>query len=148
MLKKIILPTPLMVICFLVFIIGGIPGKSNADVVIVGNISIAVDSIKTSRLRDIFTGQIINWDDGSGIILVTLSNNPVHTEFIKKYTKKTTMQYKLWWRRKVFCGEGLMPVSLSSESKLLKYVAETRGAIGYMSSVPENVDIKIITVAE
>ena len=41
-----------------------------------------------------------------------------------------------------------MPVSLSSESKLLKYVAETRGAIGYMSSVPENVDIKIITVAE
>lgn len=113
------------------------------DVLIITNPDTHISSLKKKEIKDIFTGKRTRWNGSEKVIIATLKNSEVHEEFLRQFVKKTPSQFKNFWRRKVFTGEGKMPKTFKSEARLIDFVASTKGAVGYISS-PTTKPVKII----
>lgn len=112
---------------------------------VVANPTIPESSLKASEVKDIFTGNKSTWGDNSKIVFVLLKEDGPLKEFLKAYVKKTPSQFKMYWKKKVFTGKGKMPKFFDSEAELLKYVAENKGAIGFIAS-GDTSGVKEITI--
>lgn len=53
-------------------------------------------------------------------------------EFAAKVLKKTPQQLRAYWAKQVFTGGGKAPRELEGDDAVLKFVAATPGAIGYV----------------
>ncbi len=119
-----------------------------ADVVIIGNNAIISDTLTKREVKKIFLGKKKNWADNKEIEFVVLDKSAVHKEFIRKYTQKSTSQFKMYWKQQVFTGKGSTPKSFKNEKNLIDYVADTEGAVGYISSLDGVKNVKIITISD
>ena len=113
------------------------------DVLIITNPDTQISSLKKKEIKDIFTGKRTRWNGSGKIIIATLKNSEVHEEFLREFVKKTPSQFRNFWRRKVFTGEGKMPKTFENEASLIEFVARTKGAVGYISSSTDR-PVKII----
>ncbi len=112
---------------------------------IIGNPDLPLSSLKPKELKDIFTGKKTRWNGGGKIVIATLKDSDVHRDFLRKYVKKTPSQFRNFWRRKVFTGEGQGPKRFADEASLMQFVAKTKGAVGYMCAVPGK-KVKVIEI--
>ncbi len=116
-------------------------------ILIVTNPGTDISSLKTKDVKDIFTGKRTRWNGSGKIILATLKDPGVHREFLRRFVKKTPSQFRNFWRRKVFTGEGKNPKAFDSEAALIAFVSKTKGAVGYISS-PKRKGVKIVTILD
>jgi len=116
------------------FLLFGMVSTASADVVIVANAEAGVDSIGKSDLEKIMLGKKKKWDNGTKIKIAILKEGDTHESFTKDFTGKTASQFKSYWKKLVFTGEGIQPKSFKTEEDLVAYVAKTKGAVGYISS--------------
>jgi ABC-type phosphate transport system substrate-binding protein len=117
------------------------------DVLIITNPATELSSLKKKEVRDIFTGKKTRWNGSGKIIIAVLENSRVHKEFLWQFVRKTPSQFKNYWRRKVFTGEGKLPKSFRSEAELVEFVARTKGAVGYISS-PTSRNVRAISILD
>lgn len=117
------------------------------EVLVITNQDTQISSLKKKEIKDIFTGRRSRWNDSGKIIIATLQDSEVHQEFLREFVKKTPSQFRNFWRRKVFTGEGKLPKTFNSEAKLINFVARTKGAVGYIST-PTNKPVKVISVSD
>jgi ABC-type phosphate transport system substrate-binding protein len=124
-------------------------GNTGIDVVVVVNKGVAISEISSAELRDIFTGARSRFDDGTRAIPVVLKGGPAHEVFLHKHVGEEPDEFRSRWRKAVFTGQGSMPKEFTSESALLEYVAQTPGAIGYVSRVNEggSPHVKVLNVS-
>jgi ABC-type phosphate transport system substrate-binding protein len=118
-----------------------------ADVLIIANNETRLTSLKKKDIRDIFTGKRKRWENDGKITLAVLKNSTVHKQFLRQFVSKTPSQFRRYWREKVFTGEGKIPRVFKTEKSLVDFVANTRGAIGYIS-FPQNKRVKIVKIIE
>ncbi len=118
---------------------------SFAEVVIIANKNVSEDSISKEAVKKIFLGKTVKWDDKSSISFVVLKED-VHKAFLKEYIKRSTSQYKNHWKMMVFTGKGRKPRAFDTEKDLVRYVAETEGAVGYVNKGTEIMNVKTINV--
>lgn len=138
--KKVVL----VLLCFCWVVVFVFP-----DVLIVTNPGTEVSSLKKKEIRDIFTGKKTRWNADGKIIIAILESPGVHKEFLWEFVRKTPSQFRNYWRRKVFTGEGKLPKSFRSEAELIDFVAGTKGAVGYISSPtkkPVKKPVKVIEI--
>ena len=111
-----------------------------ADVVVIANKNVPETSMSKERVKNIFLGKVVKWQDGSRIRFVTLKGDS-HKSFLKEYIGRSEAQYKTYWKKILFTGKGSMPKSFDTEQEMAQYVANTKGAIGYISknTAAENV---------
>ena len=126
--------------------LAGVTAKAQ-DVVIVTNKGAAISQITSSQLRDIFIGVRSRFQDGSMAIPVLLKGGPAHEVFLRKHVGESPDEFRIRWRKAVFTGQGSMPKEFGSEADLLKYVAMTPGAIGYVSRVSNLNSVKVLIVS-
>jgi ABC-type phosphate transport system substrate-binding protein len=112
------------------------------DVVLVANKSVQVSSITNADLRNIFTGEQTRFSDGSHAVPVVLKGGPVHEVFVRNHLGETPDEFRAQWRKAVFTGHGAMPKTFDSESALIEYVAATPGALGYVSRISPQDNVK------
>jgi ABC-type phosphate transport system substrate-binding protein len=117
------------------------------EVIIIANPDTHISSLKNSDIQDIFTGKRTRWNGSGKIIIATLSDSDVHKKFLEQFVKKTPSQFKNYWRSKVFTGEGMIPKIFQNEESLIEFVANTKGAVGYISG-PTNKPVKVITIED
>ena len=118
---------------------------SAQDVVVVANKSVQVSEIRDSDLRAIFIGAKTRFADGSHAEPVTLKGGPAHEVFLKKHLGVDPEDFRAQWRKAVFTGQGAMPKAFASETALIKYVASTPGAVGYVSRLsPQQDNVKAL----
>jgi ABC-type phosphate transport system substrate-binding protein len=117
---------------------------SAQDVVLVVNKSVQISAIRAADLRAIFTGEKTRFADGSHAVPVTLKGGAVHEVFLSNYVGESPDEFRAQWRKAVFTGQGAMPRAFDSESALLEYVAVTPGALGYVSRVSRQDNVKSI----
>jgi ABC-type phosphate transport system substrate-binding protein len=117
------------------------------DVVIVVNRKATVSGISSAELRDIFTGVRTRLDDGTRAFPVVLRGGPVHEVFLHHHVGDSPEEFRTRWRKAVFTGQGSMPMEFTSEAALLKYVAATPGAIGYVSRVGGDDSVRVLAVS-
>lgn len=120
---------------------------SAQDVVIVANKNVTLSEISAGQLRDIFTGVRSRLNDGTRVTPVLLKGGPAHEVFLRNHVGENPEEYRNRWRKAVFTGQGAMPKEFSSEAALLDYVANTPGAIGYVSRVNLAEGIRVLNIS-
>ena len=122
-------------------------GARAQDVVIVANKGVGFSQITQTQLRDIFTGTRSRFGDGTSAIPVILKGGPVHEVFLRNHLGEGPAEFRTRWRKAVFTGQGAMLKECNSEAALLDYVANTPGAIGYVSRVSGSDGVKVLIVS-
>lgn len=115
------------------------------DVVLVTNKSVQVSEISAADLRAIFIGEKTRFADGSHVVPVTLKGGPAHEVFLRKHVGESPDEFRALWRKVVFTGQGAMPRAFDSESALIDYVAATPGALGYVSRISAEDNVRRLT---
>jgi ABC-type phosphate transport system substrate-binding protein len=125
------------------FIFAGHPAKAG-DVIIICNKSVPEDALSRDMIKNIFLGKKTKWSNRNKIIFVTQKKNDVHKSFLKTYVSKTTSQFRNYWKKQVFTGKGRTPKSFPGDSKIIEFVAGTKGAIGYVAAGSKTDTVKLI----
>ena len=124
--------------------LGSWSAASAQDVVLVANKGVQISEITDADLRGIFMGTKTRFADGSHAVPVTLKGGPVHEVFLKNHVGEDPEEFRSQWRKVVFTGQGAMPKAFDSESALIEYVADTPGAIGYVSRISSQDNVKFL----
>ncbi len=115
------------------------------DILIIANKDVSASALNRNEIRSIFLGEKIRWDDDRKMTFVILKTKE-HDEFLSAYIGNTAAQYLNYWKKMVFTGKSKSPKAFDSPEKLLDYVAETQGAVGYIPSEAYNEKVKIISI--
>lgn len=111
--------------------------SDTAGLKIIANPGVKTLELKKKDIRDIYTGVTKIWETDGKVIIAILEGSELHKQFLEEYVNKTPIQFRNYWREKVFTGEGESPKPFKTEEELIEFVAKTRGAIGYISSPTE-----------
>lgn len=133
-------------ILFAIYLIITAPVFSEAFYIIANN-DVPEDSISEQRLQDIFLGDIGNWPNGDRIVLAILRSGDANRAFLSRIIGRTAAQYNTYWKQIVFTGRGTAPNEFNSDSDIINFVSNNRGAIGFTASEPPDDDrVKVITI--
>lgn len=114
-----------------------------ADVVVIVNPANSA-SIDEEQIAKIFLGQTKTFSNGSEAIPIDQKEGQVREDFGNKFLKKNPSQLKAQWARQIFTGGAKPPKELPSDEEILKFVANTPGAIAYMDSSKVNKSVKVL----
>ena len=115
------------------------------DVVLVANKNVQISEIRDADLRAIFMGTKTRFADGSHAVPVALKGGPAHEVFLERHLALSPDEFRAQWRKAVFTGQGAMPKTFDSEAALIEYVAATPGALGYVSRISPEDNVKRLT---
>jgi len=129
----------------LVFVAGITPCLSQAELVIIGNRSIAADKVTTDEARKIWLGKLRRLS-GSGKLSVVdhAAGSEAYTEFYSKVVKKKPSQLKAYWAKRSFTGKGFPPEQLASDAAVVEWVAGHENGLGYVDSASVTDAVKIL----
>jgi ABC-type phosphate transport system substrate-binding protein len=116
-----------------------------AEIRIIAHRSVLLNVIKKGEVTNIFLGKTTHWENGDKIVPVILRSGPAHEAFLKDVVGKTSAQFSTYWKQYAFWGKGREPKSFDNEADLVKYVSETRGAVGYADESAVNRNVKVLT---
>ncbi len=119
---------------------------SATDIIVIGNRSVPASELAPKEIQKIYLGKKKLWDNGLKVVFVMLGKGDVSKKFLKSYVKKNPGMFTKYWKKKMFTGSGNPPIIFQREKDLVKYVAETKGAIGYVSSQSYSDSVKFLSV--
>lgn len=114
----------------------------NAQVAVIANKNLVVDAIDINTLKNIYE---INSNelDGNKVVLFNLSSDDQATEKFYGSLGTSFNKIKKVWLRAKLTGNGNLPTSVSSD-EMLKKIASTPGAIGFIPEEKVNSDVKVL----
>ncbi len=122
---------------------------SFSQVAVIAHKTVPVDTIKKSELLDFYTGDTRKWNDKQPVVILDLKPRGDTKKAFYKFLGKRPSRMKSIWLKKMLSGEGDPPLSMKSEDEMLKKVASTPGAIGYVNQAKVSEEVKIlVTVNE
>ena len=116
------------------------------DIKVIANSSVKANSVSTNELRGVFLLQRKSLDDGSPVEPVLQKSGATHDAFFKQYLNRDSEEIRIYYQGLVFTGKGSMPKKLNSDAEMVAYVAQTRGAIGYVSASAHTDGVNILVV--
>ncbi len=119
-----------------------------ADVVMIVNNGAGVEKLDKQTAQNIFLGKKAKWDSGEKIVPAVLAEGQAHEAFLKDVVKKTPSQFKTFWKKAVFTGTGSAPKSFKTGEEVVKFVASTKGAVGYVAASVPCEGVKTIALTE
>ena len=117
-----------------------------AEVQIIANESIQVNSVSSEELKSLFLLNKTTLSDGSRVEPVLEKGGPVHENFVKGIVGKTDAALQTYYRSLVFTGKASMPKTLGGDTEVIAYVAKTKGALGYVSARAKPAGVKTLEV--
>lgn len=132
------------------FIIGCmllITSKQAISMELIAHKSIDSESISVSVARAIFSGRMKYWADGSPIRVIMLAkDSEEHIEFCKSILDIFPRQLQRSWDMIVFSGYGEGPLVAANKQEIISIVNRTKGAIGYIDEVSEDMGVQIVKI--
>ena len=118
--------------------------SASGQVAVIAHKSAPMDSIEKIKLLDFYTGDIRVWDDDRPVVVFDLKPRGDVRNAFYKFLGKSSSRMKSIWMKKMLSGESDPPESMQSEEDILKKVATTPGAIGFVSQSIVNKDVKTV----
>ncbi|MDT8999538.1 phosphate ABC transporter substrate-binding protein [Paucibacter sp. APW11] len=119
-------------------------GLALADAVVIVHPSNAA-ALDDESISKIFLGQTKTFPGGAEAVPVDQKEGAAAREdFNGKVLKKTSSQLKALWARQIFTGGAKPPKEVDGDDAVLKFVASTPGAIGYIESGKVNATVKAV----
>jgi hypothetical protein len=110
---------------------------------------VGAPELARSLARLLFTMRVLHWHDGTKArVFVLPDRHPVHQEFAKESLGLYPRQLRRVWDRHLFSGAGAVPVEVDSAEEMLRRVADTPGAIGYLPDGFSNGEVRVIRVID
>jgi hypothetical protein len=123
-----------------------VPTFSAAGIQVVANPSVHAASVSADDLKAVFLGNKKALPDGSNVEPVLAESGAAHDAFLKDVLGKSDQALRNYFKTLVFTGKGSMPKSFASDAEIIKYVAKTPGAIGYISASADAAGVKKIAI--
>jgi ABC-type phosphate transport system substrate-binding protein len=120
----------------------------NAQVVIIANKSVSLSNVNKAKIVNIYSLTIKNGDNGEKIVLFDLKNDNITKSKFYSYIGKSNSDMKMVWMRAQLTGAGFAPTAVMSEEDVLTKVANTPGAIGYISAKLVDSSVKVLAKTE
>ena len=117
-----------------------------AQIVVIAHKAVPEDTLSQAQLLDFYSGELKSWSNKVPAVVFDLKPVNEIRELFYQLLGKTPSRMKSIWLKKLLMGEGDPPAALESEEEVLKKVAATRGAIGFVSKVKVTGEVKTITV--
>jgi ABC-type phosphate transport system substrate-binding protein len=117
---------------------------------VVVNASNPTTSISKDRLSQMFLKQLTQWPNGSETLPVDQGvTSAVREVFSHAVHGRSARAIKNWWNQQIFGGKGVPPPELATDARVLSYIINNPGAIGYVDAgTPTSGDVKVIAVEE
>lgn len=124
--------------------------SSVADMVVIANPSLSVDSLSSKEASRLFLGKKTTFDSGESVSLYDLPDSHDRKwTFYKSLTRKGPSQLNSYWTRKLFTGDGEPPQETSSVNQMKSLVASNKSALGYIPADQVDSSVKVLlTVPE
>jgi len=92
-----------------------------------------VKSFSTQRLKRIFLGEELFWEDGRRILPAGMSDEASATkDFINEIVELSVDGYTAQWRRKLFSGRAIPPRRVDRIDEMIEFVERNPAAIGFV----------------
>lgn len=100
--------------------------------------------LDVATLARIYRRKMLHWQDGSKIEPVNLpAAEPLRQSFSRQALKMEPEELEAYWNQQYFQGI-FPPYVLSSEEAVLRFVADTPGAIGYVSACAVDARVAVV----
>lgn len=121
-------------------------GMAHADqLVVIAHKDVPIENITPEQVTKIFLKQQLHWSNGKPVQPVDLRDGTrLRTEFYEKVTGRSQTQLRTYWARQTFTGMALSPPQMGSAEDVMRYVAATPGAIGYVLSKNIEGNVKVL----
>jgi ABC-type phosphate transport system substrate-binding protein len=140
-----ILRKALLVPALILVLSAAASAQDGARVIVSHDVEISV--ITQAEVARIYLGKKTFWDSGARISPSLLDEKSPFTEsFLEENLKKTVRQYRAYWKRHLFSGQGTAPKTFSSSKQVADYVSANPGAIGVVDSAYEDDRVKFVPV--
>jgi ABC-type phosphate transport system substrate-binding protein len=120
----------------------------HAQVAVIANKEVPADSVISTQLLDFYSGETRHWENGLAVTVFDLKPRDEIKSTFYKFLGKTSSRMKSIWLVNMLSGESDPPESVQSEDDMLKKVATTQGAIGFVRQSKVNGDVKVLAVIE
>jgi ABC-type phosphate transport system substrate-binding protein len=115
-----------------------------ADVQVIAHPGVAVTEVTVDDLKEIFLGT--KTELGGGAVQPIFEQSGAAHEAFLKYLGKSDAALRTHFKTLVFTGKGSQPKAFATDAEVLKFVASTKGAIGYVSGSADTAGAKKIQV--
>lgn len=103
----------------------------------IGHPGVGVTSITTNEAQLFLTLRLKTWPNGvPAKVFVLPDGDGLHRRFSNVVLGLYPYQLRRVWDRQLFSGTGQAPTTVANEEEMIRRVAATPGAIGYVESVP------------
>ncbi len=116
--------------------------RAQAQTVVIANKSVQEQSVDAAAMRNFFTLGKTQWSNGARVTVVELKPDGVSKEAFYGFIGMRPADVRKQWMRVQLSGEGQPPAMLDSEEAVVKLVAATPGAIGYVSAAAATGEVK------
>lgn len=99
---------------------------------VIANASVPVDTLSQQELLDLYSLDTNKWPNGSLVILFDQKSESTAKTTFYNFLNKREREMKKVWMRVVLSGEGRTPKVIREQQSLIRKVAETDGALGYV----------------
>ncbi len=121
-------------------------GASQAQKMIV-NPEVDVTLMSTDEARLYVTMRHKAWPNGVPVkVFVLPDEDPLHRAFANAVLGMFPYQLRRIWDRQLFSGTGQAPITVATEEEMMRRVASTPGALGYVDSVPPDAPVRFLEV--
>ncbi len=118
------------------------------SVKIIVNPEVEVSSLSQAELARIYLGKKTFWKSGSRISPSLLHEKSQLTKlFLEESVRKTVRQYRAYWKRRLFSGQGTAPKTFASSKQVANYVADNPGAIGVVDASFTDNRVKVVELS-
>ncbi len=96
---------------------------------------VEVSAISQADIARIYLGKKTFWDSGARIQPSLLDEkSPLTESFLEENLKKTVRQFRAYWKRHLFSGQGTAPKTFASSKLVADFVAANPGSIGIVDA--------------
>lgn len=117
-----------------------------AQVAVIANKNVPLDSLNKTQLRDFYSCELKLWEKGMPVAVVDLKLPGEAKDAFYKFLGMTASRMKSLWLKKMLMGEGGEPLTVKSEEEMVKKVASTVGALGFVSLSKVTSEVKTLLV--
>ncbi|MCB2230473.1 hypothetical protein KQH82_07135 [bacterium] len=122
---------------------------SDTTIVVIANRAAPDTALDRGALLDFYTGDIQAWSDGTRVRLFDLEGHKDVRDRFFDYLGKTSSRMRSIWLKNMLSGEGHPPDALSDEEAVVRQVAATPGAIGFVTRAHVGDSVKVLlTISE
>jgi ABC-type phosphate transport system substrate-binding protein len=120
-----------------------------APFLVIVHSSNAETSLTKSELSHLLLKKLTKWKDGRSVVPIDLvEGSLVRRSFSRAVHGRDVPAIKNYWQQQIFSGRGVPPREIDFEDEVVRLVARTPGAIGYVSTATPLKDVKKIRIEE